>query len=158
MLGVAPLQPGDYAISLLLVIVAAVPLHEFIQRFFASMAERRMSQVMGQADRFRQIFITGQGSGKCAAYLSHFDGVGQAVTVMIAFVVNKDLGLVLEPPECRRVDYAVAVPLVGCAIRVFGYRIDPPAAAATGHGVGGQLSYFPLLQLFSGHHRLCLGR
>ena len=58
-------------------VIATVALHEFIQRSLTGMAEGRMTQIMGQTDRFNQVFIAGQGAGQRAANLGHLDGVGE---------------------------------------------------------------------------------
>jgi len=43
--------------SVAVMIEAAVTFHALIERAFSGMAERGMSQIVSQSDRFRQIFI-----------------------------------------------------------------------------------------------------
>ena len=54
----------------------------------------------------------------------------QARAVVVALVVDEDLGLVLEPAEGRAVDDAVAVALVARAQRVLLLRVAAAAASA----------------------------
>jgi len=148
-IGIAPFQFGDDAIGLLLVVVAAVISHQLVQGPFAPVAERRMAQVVAQADRLGQVFVAGQCAGQRAPELRHLDRVGEPVAVVIAFVVDEDLRLVLEAAKGGRVNDPIAVPLIDGAIRVFGARIGPAAAVATAHRIVGQIPTFPLLQCLS---------
>ena len=61
------------------------------------------------------------------AICGDFEGVGEARAIVVAFVVDEDLGLVFEPAEGGRVDDAVAVALVGAAV-VGLSRVSPAAA------------------------------
>jgi hypothetical protein len=85
--------------------------HQFIERLFAGMAERRMAEIMNQCHALGQILVQLESPGQRPGDLRHFDGVGQPGAVVVALMGNEDLGLVLEPPERRGVDDAVPVTL-----------------------------------------------
>ncbi len=70
-----------------------------IERFLARMAERRVTQIVGQRHRFRQVFIGLKRPRQAARQLRHFQRMGQPGAVIIAFMLHKDLGLVLETAE-----------------------------------------------------------
>jgi hypothetical protein len=75
------------------------------------MTERRMPQVMRQANSFDQLFVQAQLTRHCSGDLRHFQRVRQARPVQVTFVVNKYLGFINQAPECRGVDDAIPVPL-----------------------------------------------
>ena len=85
------------------------------QRLLAAMAERRMAQVVGEAQRFGQILVEAQCAGDCPADLGDFDAVGQANPEMVAVGRDEHLGLVAQAAEGDRMDDAVAVALENVA-------------------------------------------
>jgi hypothetical protein len=91
------------------VVEAARILERRIERAFAGMAEGRMAEIVGKRKRFGQILVGTEVASERAGDLRHFERVGQARTVVIAFVIDEDLGLVVEPAEGRRVKDAVAI-------------------------------------------------
>ena len=80
-----------------------------VERPLAGMAERRMAEVVGERQRLGQILIEPQLAGERAGDLGHFQGVGQAGAVVIAFVEHENLGFVLQTPESRGMNHPVAV-------------------------------------------------
>ena len=62
-MGVFLLQRFDDAQTLAVVFKSAVILHKIIQRMFALVAERRMTEVMSQSDCFSEVFIEAQSPG-----------------------------------------------------------------------------------------------
>src|SRR6185369_13375782 len=82
-----------------------------IEGSFSRMAERRMAEVMGQAERFGQVLIEPQRPGDGPPDLGDFDAVGQADAEMVPVRCDEDLGLVPEAAERDGMDYAVAVAL-----------------------------------------------
>ena len=92
------------------------------------MAERRVAEIVGERHGFREVFIEAQGARNRPGDLRHFEAVSQPGAVMIALMVNKDLGLVGQPAERGRVDNAVAIALKRRSHCVLGLRIEPPAA------------------------------
>ena len=65
----------DDAQTLLVMIEAAVAYHAFCEHFFARMSERRMPEIVGKRDRFRQIFIKRQCPRDCPADRRNFNGM-----------------------------------------------------------------------------------
>ena len=139
------------------VVEAAVFFHQARQHDFPGMAERRMTQVVRQADGLAQVFVATQGAGKGAADLSHFDGVSETCAVIVAFVVDKDLCLVFHATKGPGVDDAVAVALEGGAIIWLVIEVGAAFAVLAAHPVGRQAFVLDLFQLLAGekHDFLC---
>jgi hypothetical protein len=79
------------------------------------MAEGRVADIVGKAERLRQILIDAQGARQRAADLRDLQAVGQANPEMIAIGRDEYLRLVPQPPERDRVDDAIPVALKGIA-------------------------------------------
>ncbi len=74
---------------------AVIP-HALGQHFFAGMSKRRMTKIVRQSDRFRQVFIQSQGPRDGAADRGDLDGMGQAGSQMIARSIEENLRLVFQ--------------------------------------------------------------
>ncbi len=125
------LQRGHDAQGLGVVIEAAMGLQAGIQRPLAGVAERRMAEVMGQRQRFREILVETELPGQRAGDLRHFERVGQPGAVMIAFVEHEYLGFVLQAAKGGGMDHPVAIAperAAGLARRLG----EQPSAAAVG--------------------------
>ena len=109
---------------------AAVVAHARVQRVLSGMAERRMPEVVCQANRLGQRLVQAQRMGDRAADLGNLEGMRQASPVQVALVIDEDLCLVHQPPKRRRVDDAIAVPPVLAAVR--GRRLLDPSATTPG--------------------------
>src|SRR5215510_12325795 len=131
-------QQGDHAQRLGIVVEAARVFERRIERAFAGMAEGWMAEIVGKRKRLGQILVGVEVAGKGAGDLRHFERVGQARTVVIAFVIDKDLGLVVEPAEGRRVKDAVAIARVRRACGTRRLKQKPPAACGWIDGVRGK--------------------
>ena len=135
--------------------------HQLVERHFARVPERGVAEVMRKADRFGQVLVHAQRPGDAAADLRDLDRVGQAIAVVIAFVIDEDLRLVVEAAESGGVDDAVAVALEGGAIEVLFFRIRAAPARAAADGVGRKGGALADLDLFPAQeHRLppCIRR
>ena len=75
------------------------------------MAERGVTQIVGQRHGLGQIFIEAQRPGDGACHLADFKRVCQAGAVVQALVVEENLGFVLEAPEGCGMDDAIAIAL-----------------------------------------------
>jgi hypothetical protein len=64
-----------------------------IEGTLASMAERRVAQVVGQRQRLRQILIKPKRASQGTGNLGNLQRMGQARAEMIPFVENEDLVL-----------------------------------------------------------------
>ncbi len=133
-MGITPLQLGDHAEGLHIVVEPAERLHAIVQLVLARMAEGRMAQVVGEGDGLGQIVVQAQGLGDRAGHLSHLQRVGQAGAEMVAFVRHEDLGLLLQAAKGRAMDDAVAVAGEGRAGAAVG--LWPAPAARTGRVLG----------------------
>ena len=91
-----------------------------IERALAGMAERRMAEVVGERQRFREILVEAERAGQGAGDLGHFQRVGQPGAVMVALVEHEDLRLVLEPAERGRMDDPVGIAPERVAAGAFG--------------------------------------
>jgi len=104
-----------------------VGFHEAVQGAFSGVAERRVTEVVGEAGRFDEVAVDEvvrgeEGAGAfefgadAAADLGDLDGVGQSRAVEVVFAGEEDLSFALEPAEGRGVDDAVAVDLEDGAV------------------------------------------
>ena len=101
--------------------------HHTIERLFPGVREGGMAYVVGERERFRQVFIQPQCICHGAGDLRDLDRMSKAVTKMIRQRGREDLRLMFQPPESARMNNAVAIALERVAIRMFGLRV--PAAA-----------------------------
>ena len=74
------------------------------------------------------------------------DGVGEPGAVVVPLVVDEDLGLVFEAPECAGVDDPLPVALVLRPVGVGSLRVAAAPRLARAGGVGGQAVALELLQ------------
>ena len=82
-----------------------------------------------------------QGAGERAGDLRHLQRMGEAGPVVIAFVKDEHLRLVLQAPECRRVDDAVAIALELAACNERRFIVAASARVNFGDGVEGELQH-----------------
>ena len=125
---VFPLQPGDDAKRLGIVIKAAEGGHELVELALAGVAKRCVAKVMGQGQGFGEILIEAEYAGNRPCYLGNLDRMGKPGAVVVALVIHENLGLMLQSPEGGRVNYPVAVALKGGARRTLGFREQPSPA------------------------------
>src|ERR1700677_1458323 len=100
------------------------------------MAERRMGEVVGQRQRFGEVFVEPEHPGQGAGNLGHLKRMRQPGAVMIAFVEYEDLGLVFEPPKRRSVNDTVAVAAERAAVLARWLGMQPAAALRRVAGIG----------------------
>src|SRR3954451_18471468 len=106
----------------------AIGKHLVIERLLAGMTERRVAEIMRQRQRLGEVLVEAESARDGAGDLRDFDTVSQAGAIMVALVIDEDLGLVLEAPERGRMDDAVAVALKRRAQVAFRLRVEPAAA------------------------------
>ena len=98
----------------------------------ATMAEGRVADIVGQAERFCQVLVEAERPCKGSADLGHFQAMGQPNAKVIAVRRDEDLRLVAQAPERHRMDDAVPVPLKGitgpAGLAIIG-RMEPAARA-----------------------------
>ena len=100
-----------------------------MQRFLARMAERRMADVVGEGDDFRQVFIQSQPAGNRPCHLRDFERMRQSRAVVIVHRGHEHLRLPRHPPKGGRVHDPLAIPLKRRPKRMARFRMP---SAATG--------------------------
>ncbi len=149
-LGVAVLEARHDAQRLQVVVKAAPERHLFVQNTLAGVPERGVAEIVSEGDRLRQVFVEPQCPRDRARHLADLERMGQPGAEVLAFVLEEDLRLVLQPPKRRRMDDAVAVAL---EFRARGARrngVEPPAAVGR---IGGIRCLCAHLALFIGIQR-----
>ena len=106
---------------------AAMRLHQFVQFTFASVAERRVADVVDQSQSFGKFTIEAEGCGNGARNLRDFKGVGEAIAEMVGVARGENLGLGFQAAKGPRMDDAVPIASV---LRAIGMARFAKAAAA----------------------------
>ena len=76
-IGIRILEQLDHPQALPIMLESAVLSHALGQHFFTGMSKRRVSEIVRERDRFRQIFIQGQRPRDRSANRSDFNRMGQ---------------------------------------------------------------------------------
>ncbi len=63
------------------------------------MAEGGVAKVVGQGQGFGQIFIEAHDSGDGPCHLGHLNGMGKPGAVVVALMIHKNLGFMLQAAE-----------------------------------------------------------
>ena len=87
-----------------------------VEHRLADVPERRVPQVVPEADRLREVLVQPQRARHVAGDPAGLERVGEARAVVVALGGDEHLGLVLEPAEGLGVDDPVAVALEGRAV------------------------------------------
>ena len=90
---------------------AVVP-HQVVQHLLSRVAEGGVAEVVGQRDRLGEVLVEAERPGDRPRDLRDLEGVREPGAVVVALVVDEDLGLVLEPAEGARMNDPVPVALV----------------------------------------------
>ena len=101
-----------------------------IERALAGVAERRMTEVVGQRQHLGEVLVEPERARQRAGYLGDFERMGQPCAVMVALVIDEDLRLVGEAPERGRMDDAVAIAAKVVARRACRLGMQPAAGRA----------------------------
>src|SRR5665811_2152052 len=88
-----------------------VPLQHGIQSALSKVPERRMTQIMTQRDRLREVLIQAQRSSHSARYPRNLQSMGQASAVMVTLWRNEDLRLVLQATKRLAVHNPIPIAL-----------------------------------------------
>ena len=121
------------------VVEAAEGLHHFLQRFFAGVTEGRVAEIMGQSQGLAQVLIEMEAAAYRARYLRYLKGMGETGAKIIAFVIDEDLGLVLQAAEGGGVDDAIPVTLKARPRSAFRLGVEAAATFLGLAGIGGQI-------------------
>src|SRR5262249_29710949 len=114
------------------VVEAAAGGEAAIERALAGMAERGMTEVVGERQRLRQILVEPERARERARNLRDLQRMGQTGAKMIAFVKDENLGLVREPPEGARMVEGAA-----CGAEAVGGRARGSGGGRAGAPAGG---------------------
>ena len=82
-----------------LVVMIEAAWHQLIDHAFAGMAERCVSQIVPERNRFGQFLVETQDLGDRPGDLRDLERVCQARAIVVARWREEDLGLVLQPPK-----------------------------------------------------------
>jgi len=77
----------------------ALAAENIVQRAFARVPKRRVSQVMTKRDRLGQVFVEPKSARDRPAYASNLKRMRQARSVMVAFRLQKYLRFMLQPAK-----------------------------------------------------------
>ena len=122
-------EPLGDACRLLVVAEAALVAEQLVERGLTRVAERRVTRVVAETDRFRQVFVQAECARDDAGDAGRLERVRHARAVVVARGVDEDLRLALQPPERLRVDDAVAVALERRADTALGLVARPSRAS-----------------------------
>ena len=111
--------------------------HQLIQCLLSAVAERAVTKVMAQADRFGKAFIEIQSFGDSPADLRHLDTVGQPRAVIVVDTGGKHLRLAFEPSKGRTMYYPVTVSLERGSVRMPLFGKQPTAAGCFADSITG---------------------
>ena len=99
-----------------------------IEGAFARVPEWRMSEIVRQGDSLSQVLIDTERPRNAACDLRDLETVCETRAVMIALVIDEDLGLVVQAAKRGRMQDAVAVARVRTANGI--WRLGKPPSAA----------------------------
>ena len=131
-----PLELGDHAQRLGVMVEAALPRHGGIEGALAGMAEGRMAEIVRKGERLGEVLIHLKRAGKRSRDLRHFETMGEPRAVMVALVIDEDLRLIVQPAKGGGMEDAVAVAPIGRAGRARGLIVEPATASARIGGIG----------------------
>ena len=89
----------------------SMSLQATVQRALTRMTKRRMTDIVNQRQRLRQIFVQAKRCGDGACNLGYLNRVGQAAAKMIRSAAGKYLRLARQTPKGAGLHNAFAVPL-----------------------------------------------
>lgn len=133
---VSRLIMGHNAQCLAIMIKPAKGFHHLRQGLLAGMTERRMPQIVGQSQRFRQIFVKPQCTRDGTGDLGHFQAVCQPGPVMVPLVIDEHLCLMLEAAKGGGMDDPVPVPLIDGPVGAFLLILKASPAPGRIAGIG----------------------
>jgi hypothetical protein len=85
--------------------------HRMGQRSLPGVAERRVAEIVSEAQSLGQIFIEAKRACDYPSDLRDFEAVRQPGAVVVAVRGDENLRLGFEPPEAHRMDDPIAVAL-----------------------------------------------
>ena len=92
-IGIAGFEQFTNPQRLFVVVKATLALQTIVKDFLARVAKRRMAQIVGQRERFHEVFVQPQRTGHGAGDRSHLERVRQPRPVVVAHLAREDLCL-----------------------------------------------------------------
>src|SRR3981081_1374945 len=105
------------------------------------MPERRMPEIVREANRFGQHLVEAQRPRYRARNLRHLERMRQPRPVQIAFVIDEYLGLVAQPADSGRMHEAIAGPLIFGPVSGLRFGIAAPAGVLVESGISGESAH-----------------
>src|SRR4051812_21925125 len=87
-LGIALLEFVDHAQGLQVMLEAAVSSHAFIERILSGVTERRVPEIMGEANGLRERLVDVEGPRDSPAYLCDLERMCDSRAVQITLVIH----------------------------------------------------------------------
>src|SRR5579863_3798781 len=112
--------------------------HGCVECLFASVSKRRMSEIVDERERFREIHIQAERAGDGAGDLRDLNRVREPVAEVVGIAASKNLSLVFETAKGSRVNHAIPVALKIVAVGVLRFRKAASAGLFHMHRVAGQ--------------------
>ena len=103
-----------------------------------------MAEIVREGDGFGQVFVEAEKAGESAGDLGDLEGMGEAGAIVVAGLVDEDLGFVFEPSEGGGVNDPVAIPLKTGAELMFRLGVEASERSASERSVGCEDPLFPL--------------
>src|SRR5260363_58175 len=101
----------DHHQTLQIVFKAAVFAHACVERVLPGMAERRMTEIVRERNRFDERFIHAQIARDRTRNLRHFQAMREPGPEQIAFMIDKNLRFAFQPSERSAMNTATDAPL-----------------------------------------------
>ena len=103
------------------------------ERILSRVAERRMTEVMGEAERFGEVLVEAERPSHGPPDLRDLEAVGQPHPIVVPVRRDEHLRLVTQAAECDGVDQSVAVALenVSGAARAAAILAMEPSAGSS---------------------------
>src|SRR5260363_211754 len=89
----------DHHQTLQIVFKAAVFAHACVERVLPGMAERRMTEIVRERNRFDERFIPAQIARDRTRNLRHYQAMREPGPEQISFIIDKNLRFVFQPSE-----------------------------------------------------------
>src|SRR5215208_7432209 len=118
--------------------------HARVEHRLAGVAEGRVTQVVTEADRLREVLVESQGARDVPRYPARLERVCEPCAVVVALRRDEYLGLVLQAPKRLGMHDPVTVALEGSAM----VRVRLALLAHGGVGAGSERRERLLLEPF----------
>ncbi len=113
-----------------------------------------MAKVVRERNGLCQLAVEAERLGDSAGNLRRFERMGQPGAVVIALVIDENLGFVLETAKGGRMDHAVTVALEDGAHRMLRLGHAASAAVAGKHRKGRERARFDFLEIQPGSQHI----